>query len=82
MKHDLDAHLPVIPIASDDVTTFTVTTVDGRKTFINGTDIKDIFHKIDGLRLEGKRWLETYDFFLADQVHRIFINIDHIISIE
>ena len=67
---------------SKDQTTFTVTTVDGRKSFIDGNDIKDIFGKIDGLRLEGKRWLETYDFFLADQVHRIFINIDHIISIE
>lgn len=67
---------------SKDPTTFTVTTVDGRKSFIDGNDIKDIFGKIDGLRLEGKRWLETYDFFLADQVHRIFINIDHIISIE
>lgn len=82
MNKNLDPYFSTIPIANDEVTTFTVTTVDGRKSFINGNDIKDIFGKIDGLRLEGKRWLETYDFYLADQVHRIFINIDHIISIE
>lgn len=63
------------------IKTFTVTTVDRRKTFINGYDIKDIFGKIDGLRLEGKRWLETYDFY-EEVIHKIFVNIDHIVSIE
>lgn len=81
MHKDLD-YIPETVHESDDPKTFTVTTVNGRKSFIDGDDIKDIFGKIDGLRLEGKRWLETYDFFLADQVHRIFINIDHIVSIE
>lgn len=65
-----------------DPKTFTVTMVNGRKSYIDGTDIKDIFGKIDGLRLEGKRWLETYDFYLGDQLHKIFVNIDHIVSIE
>lgn len=61
--------------------TFTVTAVNGQKTYIYGSDIKDIFGKIDGLRLEGKRWLETFDFF-EDTTHKIYVNIDHIVSIE
>ena len=61
--------------------TFTVTMVNGRKSFIEGNDIKDIFGIIDGLRLQGKRWLKTFDFE-GESVHDVFINIDHIVSIE
>lgn len=60
---------------------FTVTSVNGRKSFINGKDITDIFGSIDGLRLQGKRWLKTFDFE-NDKTHEVYINIDHIVSIE
>ena len=60
---------------------FTVTMVNGRKSFIEGNHIKDIFGTIDGLRLQGKRWLKTFDFE-GDLVHEVYINIDHIVSIE
>lgn len=61
--------------------TFTVTMVNGRYSFIDGKNIKDIFGIIDGLRLQGKRWLKTYDFD-GDTTHDVFINIEHIVSIE
>lgn len=80
MHKDLDA-IPVARFGSDPKT-FTITTVDGKSSFIDGENIKDIFGKIDGLRLEGKRWLETYDFYLADQIHKIYVNIDHIVSVQ
>ena len=80
MHKDLDA-IPVTRSGSDPKT-FTITTVDGKSSFIDGENIKDIFGKIDGLRLEGKRWLETYDFYLDDQVHKIYVNIDHIVSVQ
>lgn len=82
MEKNLDAYSTVLPIGDGDFTTFTVTMVNGRKSYIDGADIKDIFGKIDGLRLEGKRWLETYDFYFADQLHKIFVNIDQIVSVE
>ena len=80
MHKDLD-DTPVT-IVHRDPQTFTITTVDGKSSFIDGENIKDIFGKIDGLRLEGKRWLETYDFYLADQIHKIYVNIDHIVSVQ
>ena len=61
--------------------TFTVTMVNGRYSFIDGKNIKDIFGIIDGLRLQGKRWLKTYDFD-GDTTHDVYINIEHIVSIE
>lgn len=64
-----------------DPRTFTVTMVNGRKSFIEGNDIKDIFGIIDGLRLQGKRWLKTFDFE-GELIHEVYINIDHIVSIE
>lgn len=63
---------------------FTVTMVNGRTSFVDGDSIKDVFYMIDGLRLQGKRWLKTYDFDsdTGGELHEIFINIDHIVSIE
>lgn len=61
--------------------TFAVTMVNGRTSFIEGETIKDIFGTIDGLRLQGKRWLKTFDFE-SEMMHDVFINIDHIVSIE
>lgn len=61
--------------------TFAVTMVNGRVSFINGNNIKDIFGTIDGLRLQGKRWLKTFDFE-PEIIHEVYINIDHIVSIE
>lgn len=80
MHKDLD--VPTAITVKKDPKTFTITTVDGKSSFIDGENIKDIFGKIDGLRLEGKRWLETYDFYLADQIHKIYVNIDHIVSVQ
>ena len=80
MHKDLDA--PTAIVTEKDPKTFTITTVDGKSSYIDGENIKDIFGKIDGLRLEGKRWLETYDFYLADQIHKIYVNIDHIVSVQ
>lgn len=65
----------------DNLKTFTVTMVNGRSSFIEGKNVRDIFGIIDGLRLQGKRWLRTYDFE-GDVTHEVFINIDHIVSIE
>ena len=66
----------------EDNKTFTITSVNGKQSYIDGKDIDAIFRKIDGLRLQGKRWLETYDFYLTDQYHKIYVSIDHIVSIE
>ena len=61
--------------------TFAVTMVNGRTSFIQADSIKDVFGIIDGLRLQGKRWLKTFDFE-SEMTHDVFINIDHIVSIE
>lgn len=61
--------------------TFAVTMVNGRTSFIQADSIKDVFGIIDGLRLQGKRWLKTFDFE-SEMMHDVFINIDHIVSIE
>lgn len=61
--------------------TFAVSMVNGRTSFIEANSIKDVFGIIDGLRLQGKRWLKTFDFE-AEMMHDVFINIDHIVSIE
>ncbi|MBR6851298.1 MAG: hypothetical protein IKM88_13785, partial [Lachnospiraceae bacterium] len=61
--------------------TFAVTMVNGRTSFIQADSIKDVFGIIDGLRLQEKRWLKTFDFE-SEMMHDVFINIDHIVSIE
>ena len=85
MKHSLDHYYGTdesVFIQEQDNRTFTITTVNGKQSFIDGKNIDEIFGKIDGLRIQGKRWLRTYDFFLTTQVHEIYVNIDHIVSIE
>ena len=66
----------------EDNKTFTITSVNGKQSYIDGKDIDEIFGRIDGLRLQGKQWLRTYDFFLTTQIHEIYVNIYHIVSIE
>ena len=66
----------------EDNKTFTITAVTGKQSYIDGKDIDEIFGRIDGLRLQGKQWLRTYDFFLTTQIHEIYVNIHHIVSIE
>lgn len=63
--------------------TFSVTTATKERHYIDGENIEDIFMRIDGLRLQGKRWLRVYDtgFDEAD-VWEVYVNIDHIVSIE
>lgn len=61
--------------------TFTVSMDNKERHYIDGESIEAIFLKIDGLRLQGKRWLKVYDEEL-DDTWDVFVNIDHIVSIE
>ena len=58
--------------------TFSVNTMDGSAFTTEAENIEDIFGKIDGLRLMGKRWIKLYNpVFLVD----VYVNIDQIVSI-
>lgn len=69
---------------------FTVAMDNKEHHRIDGESIEEIFMRIDGLRLQGKRWLKAYD---SDPVRArvlgndnanwdVYLNIDHIVSIE
>lgn len=68
--------------------TYSIKTVDGGIYLIDGNSVKDIFSRIDGLRLFGDRWLETYVFVIsndmrnAEETHPVYVNIDQIVSIQ
>lgn len=62
--------------------TFSIKTVDGGLYLIDGNSVKDIFSRIDGLRLMGKRWLETYLFNGDGEMFSVYVNIDQIVSIQ
>jgi hypothetical protein len=62
--------------------TFSIKTVDGGVYLIDGNSVKDIFSRIDGLRLMGKRWLETYLFNSNGEMFSVYVNIDQIVSIQ
>ena len=58
--------------------TFSVNTLDGSSFTMEAENIEDIFGKIDGLRLMGKRWIKLYNpVYLVD----VYVNIDQIVSI-
>jgi hypothetical protein len=61
---------------------FTVTMDNKEQHCIDGESIEDIFMRIDGLRLQGKRWLKVYDYVGEDGNWDVYVNIDHIVSIE
>ncbi len=62
--------------------TFVIKTVDGSLYLIDGESVKEIFSKIDGLRLMGKRWLETYIIADLGEAQPVYVNIDQIVSIQ
>ena len=62
--------------------TYSIKTVDGGTYFIDGNSVKDIFSRIDGLRLVGKRWLETYLFNENGEMFSVYVSIDQIVSIQ
>lgn len=63
--------------------TFVIRTVDGSLYLIDGESVKEIFSKIDGLRLMGKRWLETYIINIDNNTAQpVYVNIDQIVSIQ
>jgi len=61
---------------------FIVTLITGKQYEIMGESPDDIFRKIDGLRLQGMRWLKVFDVNEFEQGINAFVNIDHIVSIE
>lgn len=68
---------------------FSITMNNKERHCIDGESIEDIFMRIDGLRLQGKRWLKVYDYdpdrarVLGDDGNwNVYVNIDHIVSIE
>ena len=62
--------------------TYSIKTVDGGIYLIDGNSVKDIFSRIDGLRLVGKRWLETYLFDGEGEMFSVYVSIDQIVSIQ
>ncbi len=62
--------------------TFSIKTVNGDIYLIDGSSVKDIFSRIDGLRLMGKRWLETYLFNGDGEMFSVYVSIDQIVSIQ
>ena len=62
--------------------TYSIKTVDGGIYLIDGNSVKDIFSRIDCLRLVGKRWLETYLFDGEGEMFSVYVSIDQIVSIQ
>jgi len=62
--------------------TYSIKTIDGGIYLIDGNSVKDIFSRIDGLRLVGKRWLETYLFDGEGEMFSVYVSIDQIVSIQ
>lgn len=53
--------------------------------FIEADSIEELFHRIDGLRLDGKRWIKCKGSpprFGSGYHPTCYVNIEHIVSIE
>lgn len=73
---------------------FSITMNNKESHCIDGESLEEISMRIDGLRLQGKRWLKVYDSdphraeFLGDDGYwydgnwDVYVNIDHIVSIK
>ena len=59
-----------------------VVTMDTKQIYyVKGKTVQDVFMRIDGLRLQGKRWLEVFEM-IDEMPQSVYVNIDHIVSIE
>ena len=67
------------------IETFALHMVDGTTFWVEGESIDDVFRKIDGLRLQGKRWLKVINMnnWLQElEDESSYVNIDYIVSIK